>query len=154
MLCFLAQRARNAIAGRMGDLRQATFRQLRPRCAKLLPLRSSTTELATELKELRALLSSASPVGLAGCLEYILFPLLFIVDSICAVRGGSPPGSKQPLSVLIRLGCCSCCCCWVSIRQMNVIWQVKPQKLRETPCDLRSEIAVSLYSAVGVSCIA
>ena len=87
----------------MGDLRQATFRQVRPVCARLLPLRSCTTELATELKELRGLLASASPVGLAGCLEYILFPLLFIVDSICAVRGGSAPGSKQPVSVLKQL---------------------------------------------------
>ncbi|KAK9867939.1 hypothetical protein WJX84_006608 [Apatococcus fuscideae] len=78
----------------MADLRQETFRQLRSTCAQLLPLRSSASKLTEILVLLLSQLDSAHPVGLAGCLDYVLFPLLFLADSICAVRGGSAPGGE------------------------------------------------------------
>ena len=82
----------------MGDLRQAVFQQLRPICAQLLPLRSSAGRLARELDSLHLAILSANPEGLASCLEYVLFPLLFLVDSICATRKGSLPGGQWPQS--------------------------------------------------------
>ncbi len=78
----------------MENLRQATFRELRPICAQLLPLRTSCTALTALLEKLLAVLNTTSPVGLASCLDYVLFPLLFLVDSICAVRGGAAPGRE------------------------------------------------------------
>ena len=82
----------------MADLRQETFRQLRSTCAQLLPLRSSASKLTEILVLLLSQLDSAHPVGLAGCLDYVLFPLLFLADSICAVRGGSAPGGKSQVT--------------------------------------------------------
>ncbi|KAK9816315.1 hypothetical protein WJX74_010667 [Apatococcus lobatus] len=82
----------------MADLRQAVFQRLRPICAQLLPLRSSAGRLARELDSLQVVICSANLEGLASCLEYVLFPLLFLVDSICAVRrrSGSGGASEPP----------------------------------------------------------
>lgn len=78
----------------MGNQRQAVFQQLRPICAQLLPLRATAGKLTRELETLRRVVESANPKGLAGCLEYVLFPLLFLVDSICTTRRGSAPGGE------------------------------------------------------------
>ena len=94
----------------MGDLRQAAFQKLRPICAQLLPLRSSAGKLAKELDDLHAAIHSADPEGLASCLEYVLFPLLFLIDSICATRNASIPEGQCLISKRVLSHCCAQFC--------------------------------------------
>jgi hypothetical protein len=55
-----------------------------------LQLRTQPKALAAALLELMAEVQRQEPAGLAGCAEYALLPLLFLVDSIAAMRAASP----------------------------------------------------------------
>ena len=69
------------------------FNRLQPACAPLLALREDPRALAVALERLAELLPSVDPVGLAACLDYVLFPLLFTVDSAALLRAPAQPGN-------------------------------------------------------------
>ena len=86
------------------DARKVVFQQLKPYTSQLLQLRDSPARLQTLLQRLEAAIKDADPAGLNsnGCMDYILFPLMFGVDSIAVTRR---PG--QPLcECLCRVSCC------------------------------------------------
>ncbi|GAX83179.1 hypothetical protein CEUSTIGMA_g10605.t1 [Chlamydomonas eustigma] len=69
-----------------GTLRQATFQQLRPICSVLLQHRTSPEQLLSGLTNLHSQLGSIDAKGLKGCWDYVMFPLMLIVDSIGPIR--------------------------------------------------------------------
>lgn len=71
--------------------RRVTFQQLQPICSCLLQHRSDARELSNALRDLNALLQTVDGAGLLGCSDYVLYPLLFIVESIYVSR--NKPGS-------------------------------------------------------------
>lgn len=71
---------------------QMAFRQLQPICTRILPLRESVTGLTAVLTQLKGMLHDVDAVGLKGCMDYVLYPLLYGIDSIALTRaGGHPP---------------------------------------------------------------
>ena len=87
----------------MGDqveaARRQAFQQLQPVCSSLLLTRGDASAMSDGLDELLQRLQTISPAGLQACSDYVLFPLLFIADSvqICrSAKGGAP-------------SCLSCC---------------------------------------------
>jgi len=68
------------------------FARLQPVCAPLLALRSEPGALAAGLQRLAAALPGVGRAGLAACADYVLFPLLFVVDSAALLRAPAPPG--------------------------------------------------------------
>ena len=72
--------------GRPGKEKALVFQQLQPVCSLLLKHRADAASLGGDLQRLQHLLAAAEPVGLAGCMDYVLFPLLFGADSIVAKR--------------------------------------------------------------------
>ncbi len=80
------------------DERRAAFVRLQPICSRLLQDRSNASNVGQSLEALRSALDEVSDRGLRGCQEYVLFPLLLIVDSIAvsAVPAGT---SLQHLSL-------------------------------------------------------
>ncbi|CAL8470133.1 g9675 [Coccomyxa elongata] len=78
--------------------RRVTFQQLQPICSCLLQHRSDARELSNALRDLNALLQTVDGVGLLGCSDYVLYPLLFIVDSIYVSRN-KPDGPADAAAV-------------------------------------------------------
>jgi hypothetical protein len=76
-------------------LAQEAFSQLRPVCAPLLLDRNDRSVLSGRLKELHEVLERLGPAGLQGCMDYVLYPLMFVVDSIPITRGA--PGKQRLL---------------------------------------------------------
>lgn len=70
--------------------RRTAFAALQPRTTALLQLRTQPKALAAALCELTAEVQQQEPAGVAGCLEYTLLPLLFLIDSVVATRAASP----------------------------------------------------------------
>ena len=66
--------------------RKMVFRQLQPVCTKILPLRESVAGLTALLPQLEAALTGVDAVGLRGCMDYILYLLLYGIDSIALTR--------------------------------------------------------------------
>lgn len=66
--------------------RRLVFEQLQPLCSCLLQHRNDVRELSKALNDLSSLLCTLNVEGLRGCSNYVLFPLLFIVDSTYASR--------------------------------------------------------------------
>ena len=86
------------------QLRQAVFAQLKAACTPLLKLRSDADGLSEKLSQVTAVVSAAPAAALQPCMEYALFPLLIIVDSIpfsrqttgevCQYQADYPPACK------------------------------------------------------------
>jgi len=77
--------------------RHETFQQLRPVCSILLQHRSSSSHLHDGLTALLGLLRSSDPRGLSGCMDYVLFPLMLVIDSVAPLRRHKPPaGAPDP----------------------------------------------------------
>lgn len=68
--------------------RKMVFRQLQPVCTKILPLRDSVAGLTAILPQLKSTLAAVDAVGLQGCMDYALYPLLYGIDSIALARSG------------------------------------------------------------------
>ena len=66
--------------------RHEAFQKLRPVCSVLLQQRSSASHLHEGLTALHSLLESIDPKGLSGCTDYVLFPLMLIIDSVAPSR--------------------------------------------------------------------
>jgi hypothetical protein len=66
--------------------KQAAFARLQPVCARLLPLRSDPGSLAAALGDLSRVLGEVEASALQGCVDYVLFPLLMLVDAVAAAR--------------------------------------------------------------------
>lgn len=66
--------------------RAAVFHTLRPLCAPLMQLRTNAAGLHQALTALQALLQITDPTGLQGCWDYVILPLLLMVDSIIPSR--------------------------------------------------------------------
>ena len=64
------------------------FRQLQPLCTRMLPLRDSVPGLTAMLPQLKATLAAVDAVGLQGCMDYALYPLLHGIDSIALTHTG------------------------------------------------------------------
>jgi hypothetical protein len=80
--------------------RQVVFQTLRPICSVLLQHRSSANDLHEALQKLQDVLGHAEPAsGLLGCMDYVLFPLMMVVDSIVPARNHPPAGSRTDASV-------------------------------------------------------
>ena len=77
------------------DERRAAFVRLQPICSRLLQDRTNARNVGQSLDALRDALNSVSDRGLRGCQEYVLFPLLLIVDSIAV--SALPAGSGRVL---------------------------------------------------------
>ena len=85
--------------GRQGQEKALVFQQLQPVCSVLLRHRADAESLERDLQRLQHLLAAAEPVGLIGCMDYVLFPLLFGADSIVAKR---KQGKYSPMSGLVH----------------------------------------------------
>lgn len=72
--------------------RRAAFLRLQPLCAALLPLRAAPRPLASALAVLQGSMAGIEPRGLQACMDYVMFPLMHVVDSIAALRAQRPPG--------------------------------------------------------------
>lgn len=83
--------------------RRLAFRLLQPCCSQLLQLRTDAVGLAAELAHLGVLLRGAPRSGLQGCMDYVLFPLLLMADSVAMVRGLGT-GSGAVAGVLLGSG--------------------------------------------------
>lgn len=70
------------------DARTMVFQQLRPYTSQLLQSRGSPPRLQALLQRLKTVIKDADAAGLNchGCMDYILFPLMFGVDSIAVTR--------------------------------------------------------------------
>ena len=67
--------------------KHAAFARLKPVCSALLELRQDVKGLAAKLSELLSILTTEDPQGLQACTDYVLFPLLMIVDAAVLSRG-------------------------------------------------------------------
>ena len=76
--------------------RRAAFVRLHPICSRLLQDRSSASNVLQSLDALKGALGGISNRGLRGCQDYVLFPLLLVVDSIAISRlpAGLDPALK------------------------------------------------------------
>ena len=91
----------------MGDqqaeaARRQAFEQLQPICSQLLSKRGDASAMSSCLDELLQRLQTISPAGLQACGDYVLFPLLFITDSIHLGRSAKGRDSR-PLSCVVPL---------------------------------------------------
>ena len=66
--------------------RRQAFTRLQPICSSLLQDRTNASTVLQHLDALRRTLEDISDRGLRGCSEYVLFPLLLLVDSVAASR--------------------------------------------------------------------
>lgn len=62
------------------------FQQLRPLCSQLLQSKNDNKLLSKGLQELCSVLATADPRGLKGCKDYVLFPLVMLIDAAVALR--------------------------------------------------------------------
>lgn len=103
------------------EQRRAAFVRLQPICSKLLQDRINASTVLQSLDALRDALSSISSEGLRGCQDYVLFPLMLIVDSIAVTRLPAGMGSTLYLIMGTVRGCsiligaerspyCAVCC--------------------------------------------
>lgn len=67
--------------------KHAAFARLKPVCSALLELRQDGKGLAAKLRELLSIVTTEDPQGLQACKDYVLFPLLMIVDAAVLSRG-------------------------------------------------------------------
>jgi len=65
------------------------FQQLKPVCAQLMHLRSDPQRLTAALCALRGIIDGAQPLGLRRCFDYVMYPLLFMLDAAVAARSAS-----------------------------------------------------------------
>lgn len=87
---------------------QRAFARLQPVCAPLLALRGDPGALAAALERLEEALPGVEPLGLAACLDYVLFPLMFTVDSAALLRASPPPGAAQgSAGEMVRVRACA-----------------------------------------------
>ena len=66
--------------------RRLAFTRLQPICSSLLQDRTNASIVLQHLDALRTTLKDVSDKGLRGCSEYVLFPLLLVVDSVAVSR--------------------------------------------------------------------
>lgn len=86
--------------------------------------------LATAVAELQRTIESLEPAGVAGCMEYALMPLLFLVDSTVQTR-------SKPGVIVCRTGkwasfgsCCECLVvCWLLA---GAQWALEPLFIADT----------------------
>ena len=76
--------------------RRVAFSRLQPICSRLLQDRTNASTVVHSLDALRQTLGDVSDTGLRGCQDYVLFPLLLLLDSIAASR--LPAGSGPVLT--------------------------------------------------------
>ena len=74
--------------------RHEVFQQLRPICSVLLQHRASPARLHEDLTALQHVLGAVEPGGLAGCWDYVMFPLMLVVDSVAPPRRAGMAGAK------------------------------------------------------------
>ena len=115
----LARPAQKPMQGRptadAAAAQRSAFADLQPVCAPLLALRGDPGALAAALERLEEALPGVEPLGLAACLDYVLFPLMFTVDSAALLRASPPPGAAQGSAGDSNKLCvylCSHVCCW------------------------------------------
>lgn len=75
------------------EAKARVFSQLKPLCSQLLFLRAQPQQLQQTLDSLAAALAAAEPVGLKACFDYVMYPLLFMLESAAAAR--SPASSSS-----------------------------------------------------------
>ena len=83
--------------------KQAVFARLQPVCARLLPLRSNPGSLVSALVDLSCVLTEVDTSALQGCVDYVLFPLLMLVDAVAATR--APGGNLVFVARAPRVSC-------------------------------------------------
>lgn len=71
------------------ELTRAAFSQLKPVCAPLLLVRHDRAGLTSSLQQLKAVLKSLESPALQECMDYVLYPLHLILQSIPAARGAN-----------------------------------------------------------------
>jgi hypothetical protein len=78
------------------EAKARVFSQLKPICSQLLFLRAEPQQLQQTLASLAAAAAAADEVGLQACFDYVMYPLLFMLESIAACR--TPPASNSSSS--------------------------------------------------------
>ncbi len=84
--------------------RAETFQLLRPLTTRVLQLqqaRAPPSELAATLQALQAAVQRADPRGLKACWDYLMFPLLLLLESVALARrprASSSTGSRSSQS--------------------------------------------------------
>lgn len=92
-MIFDRLRSCTGMASSVESARRQAFTKLQPVCSQLLQMRADAAAMAERLDELLLILQTTSQAGLQACGDYVLFPLLFIVDSISILR--SAPGAAM-----------------------------------------------------------
>jgi hypothetical protein len=68
------------------EAKARVFSQLKPLCSQLLFLRADPQQLQQKLDSLAAAVATADSVGLQACFDYVMYPLLFMLESAAAAR--------------------------------------------------------------------
>lgn len=80
------------------------FSALQPHCAAIMQLRDEPQALSRRLQALQAVVSEAERPGLQACVDYVLLPLVHLMDSIARFgKGMQPPLSCKATSVCTQL---------------------------------------------------
>ena len=111
------------------EQRRAAFVRLQPICSKLLQDRINASTVVQSLDALRDTLRDISDEGLRGCQDYVLFPLMLIVDSIAVTRLPAGLGSALTYTMGTVRGCCnlmrsvrsSCSACMVPCSKSSLL---------------------------------
>lgn len=77
------------------ERKRAVFQQLQPVCSKLLEQRHDAPSMVQQLNALSTALADVDKLGLRGCFDYVLFPILFLIDSILALRSKAGNDTKS-----------------------------------------------------------
>jgi hypothetical protein len=77
------------------EAKARVFAQLKPLCSQLLFLRADPQQLQQKLVSLAAAATAADPVGLQACFDYVMYPLLFMLESVAGARAPASSTSSD-----------------------------------------------------------
>lgn len=79
------------------QMRSRTFEALKPLTLQIVPNRSDPKQLSSVLASIQDLIASQPSDGVRLSMDYILYPLMIIIESGCQARtGGVPEKGRVP----------------------------------------------------------
>ncbi|KAF6264998.1 hypothetical protein COO60DRAFT_1187513 [Scenedesmus sp. NREL 46B-D3] len=80
------------------EAKAQVFAQLKPICSQLLFLRGEPQLLQEKLDALALAVTAAHPTGLQACFDYVMYPLMFMLESVAAARTPASSSSSSSSS--------------------------------------------------------